>query len=423
MLAPSLATPHVELLSIGDELLLGDVVDTNASYLAKKLSMLSLRPAHFQTVGDEMADIIAAFKLALSRSQIVLVTGGLGPTDDDLTLEALAKVLGVKLEWREEVMDQMAERLKRSKESFSSSTRKQAWLPIGAHILKNDWGTAPGVRIDTAQGQQIFLTAGVPREMKGIFGAHVEPFLKERYPAREVHYIKHLHSIGVGESAIGERLKELMAPGCNPDVGTRLKNGACTVRVTSRASNMAAAEALAQPVIQRIRDALKDGMYGEDDIEVNDAVAHALLAKRLTLALAESCTAGLIAATLGEIPGISGTLLEGAVVYSDAAKMRTCGVKEETLQKFGAVSEQTARELAEGIRNRTGVDIALSVTGIAGPDGGTPEKPVGLVYFGIATAKGTIVREHKLLGGDRIMFRERALNLGLDAIRRAALEY
>ena len=416
-------TPHVELISIGDELLLGDVVDTNANHLAKKLSAISLRPAYFQTSGDEMDDIVATFKLALSRSNVILVTGGLGPTDDDLTLEALSKALGVELEWREEVMDQMAERLKRPKESFSPSNRKQAWLPKGAFILKNDWGTAPGVRVETATGQQIFLTAGVPREMKGIFGAHVEPFLKEKYPAREVMYIKHLHSIGVGESVIGERLKAHMQPGLNPDVGTRVKNWTCTVRVTARAPNMIEAEALAQPIIQKVREALKDGMYGEDDIDVHDAVAHALLAKKLTLSLAESCTAGLITATLGEIPGISGSLLEGAVVYSNEAKMRTCGVKAETLNAFGAVSEQVAKELAEGMRKRTGSDIALSVTGIAGPDGGTPEKPVGLVYFGVATAKGSYVKEHKILGVDRIMFRERALNLGLDAIRRAALEY
>lgn len=421
-MAHTTGAARAEILSIGDELLLGEIVDTNGPYMAERLVPLGLSVGHYQTCGDEMDEIVAAFKLALSRSDVVIATGGLGPTDDDLTMEAVAKVFGVPLEHREVVLDQMAARLKRPKDQLSGSNRKQALLPQGAHVLRNDWGTAPGVRYSTPDGKHVFLMAGVPREMKGIYGTWVLPFLKEHYTRGEAIEIRHLAAYGIPESRIGERLKDLMGHGNNPDVGTRVSGGCCVVRIVARALSKAAAETMLTPAVQRVREALQEGLYSEDDESLAEATGRLLIERKKTVALAESCTAGLATALLGGVPGISSVLLEGAVVYSNAAKTRTCGVHEATLAEHGAVSEQTARELAEGIRRRTGSDLGVSITGIAGPDGGTEEKPVGLFFVGLASAKGVQAHRFHYAGLDRNIFRERAANAAIDILRRAAHE-
>lgn len=421
-MANSTVQPRAEILAIGDELLLGEIVDTNTPYMARLLLPLGISVAHYQTSGDEIEEIAAALVLALSRAEIVIATGGLGPTDDDLTVEAVAQALGVALEHREEVMDQMAARLKRPKDQFSASNRKQALLPAGARVLRNDWGTAPGIHCAAPGGRHLFLMPGVPREMKGLYEAWVLPFLREHYPPRGAIAIKHLHAFGIPESQVGERLKELMRPGLNPDVGTRVNDGVVTVRVVARGADRASAEGLLVPAVARVRAALEEGFFGEDDETFAGATAKALLERRKTVAFAESCTAGLAASTLAQVSGISAALLEGAVCYANASKVRACGVRQETLDAHGAVSAETARELAEGIRLRSGADFGLAITGIAGPAGGTPGKPVGLVIFALAAAAGTQVFERQLAGLDRQAFRERAAFLGLDFLRRAALE-
>lgn len=413
---------RAEILSIGDELLLGEIVDTNGPYMAQRLVPLGLSVGHYQTCGDDMDEIVAAFKLALSRSDVVIATGGLGPTDDDLTMEAVAQVFGVPLEHREEVLDQMAARLKRPKDQLSGSNRKQALLPKGAHVLRNDWGTAPGVRYSTPDGKHVFLMAGVPREMKGIYGTWVVPFLKEHYTRGETIEVRHLAAYGIPESRIGERLKDLMGHGHNPDVGTRVSGGCCVVRIVARAKSKAEAETLLAPAVLRVREALKEGLYSEDDETVADATGRLLIERRKTVALAESCTAGLATSLLAGVPGISAVLRESAVVYANDAKVRACGVREATLAAHGAVSEQTACELAQGIRKCSGADLGVSVTGIAGPDGGTAEKPVGLFFVGIASAKGVVAHKFHFAGLDRNIFRERAANAAIDLLRRAAHE-
>ncbi|GMV83248.1 MAG: CinA-like protein [Planctomycetota bacterium] len=415
------SSPKAELLSIGDEILFGDIVDTNAAWLAQELRGLGVSVSHKQTVGDELSDIVAAFKLALSRSDLVLATGGLGPTDDDLTLQAVADALGVALEWREEVMDQMAERLKRPKEQLGGGNRKQANIPQGSIILRNHWGTAPGLRVPSG-GRQIFLMPGVPREMKGLFEAYVASYMRETYPARDVILKTYLHSVGLGESLVGDRIKALMQPGRNPDVGTRVAQSIVSVRVVARAASEAAARELMAPTVAQVQEALGAFYFGRDDESLAEATVQALVSRGLTLAVAESCTAGQISAALGGIPGVSATLLEGSVAYSNEAKMRSCGVKAETLAAYGAVSEQTAKELAEGIRRRANADLAVSVTGIAGPDGGTPEKPVGLVWIGLATANGVTAEQKMMAGNERNVIRARSTMLAMDLVRREALK-
>lgn len=410
------------LVSIGDELLLGEIVDTNQPHIAQSLLPLGIIVCQTVTVGDKIEEIVEAFQRALSLADVVIATGGLGPTDDDLTLEALAKACGVELEFREEVMEQMAVRLKRPVTAFSQSNRKQALLPKGARVLRNDWGTAPGVHLPAPDGKHFFLMPGVPREMKGILAERIVPILSSQFSSPQFILIKRYHCFGIGESVVGERIQALMQAGCNPDVGTRVNDGVVTVRLVAQGENEDAAQAVLQPAADQVRTALGEGLFGEDDETLNRAAMKALCMRHKTVAIAESCTAGLVSALLAEVPGASAALMEGAVVYSNDSKIRTCGVKAETLQEHGAVSAQTAQEMATGIRIRAGTDIGLGVTGIAGPGGGTASKPVGLVYFCIATQKDVKIIERMYPGLDRNTLRERAAMQAIDLIRRAALE-
>jgi len=424
----------VFLLSIGDELLLGEIVDTNKPFIAQRLMPLGLTVVGAETVGDEIEDIVAAFQRALKRADIVIATGGLGPTDDDLTNEALAKTLGCELEFRNDVMEQMAARLKRTVTSLPGSNRKQAMLPKGAQVLRNDWGTAPGVHVPVkltegayqvaevaAATKHVFLTAGVPREMKGILTERIVPFLEAHYPAARALVMKKCHAFGIPESIVGERIKPMMQAGHNPNVGTRVGGGVVTVRLVASAPTEREALELLQPCLAQTREALREGLFAEDDETLASATLAALLWNNKTVAIAESCTGGLVSAMLTEIPGSSAALLECAVVYSNEAKMRTCSVKAETLAVHGAVSAQTAAELASGIRIRAKADFGLSITGIAGPEGGSESKPVGLVYFGIASIAGVRTVERNYPGLDRGMVRDRAAAQALDFLRRTAI--
>ena len=409
------------ILSIGDELLLGEIVDTNSAYLSQELVKLGLQVVRKETVGDELAEIVALFKRALECADVVIATGGLGPTADDLTQEALAQAAGVELEFHAEVMAQMAERLKRPVEAFSASNRKQALLPRGASVLENRMGTAPGVHLPVGTNKHVFLMAGVPVEMKTVFSEQIRPLLQKLYPARQAIVVKSLHAWGIPESTVGERISALMKEGLNPNVGTRVKGGVVTVRLVATGANETAARATLEPATAQVREALKIGLFGEDGETLSQAALKALLERKQTVALAESCTAGFATSLLAENAGASQVLIESAIVYSNAAKTRVCGVLPETLEKFGAVSAETAAELAQGIRQRAGSDIGLSVTGIAGPDGGSAQKQVGLVFFGVATANGVKTFERRYLGLDRNQVRTRAAYQALDLIRRAAL--
>jgi nicotinamide-nucleotide amidase len=414
------------VLTIGDELLLGEVVDTNRSFIAQQLLPLGFSVVGSETVGDEVDEIVAAFKRALAAADVILATGGLGPTDDDLTNESLAKALGVDLEFHPEVLEWMAERFNRPLSAIPASNRRQAMIPHGAILLKNAWGTAPGVHqiVSPQDGsaKHVFLMPGVPREMKGLLTAFIVPTLNNAFKSGRVLVVKTVHAFGIAESIVGERVAHLMKSGANPNVGTRVKAGVVTVRLVASGSDEAAAQAALAAPLEDVRRALADGLFGEDGETLEGAAIKAMIAKKKTIALAESCTGGLVAAALTEIPGSSAAVLEGAVVYSNDAKKRTCNVKAETLDSFGAVSKETVEELALGIRARAGSDIGIGITGIAGPTGATPEKPLGLVYFGVATENGVKTVRKVFSGFDRTAVRERAAMLALDLIRRAANE-
>jgi nicotinamide-nucleotide amidase len=422
----------VEILVVGDELLLGEIHDLNTGWLAKSLFALNLRVRGSRTIGDDPDEIAAALREAFSRAEIVLVTGGLGPTGDDLTAEVAAKVLGTDLELRPEVLEWIAARLERPVSALNDAQRKQALVPRGAMLLPNERGTAPGIFLQVPKGKagnddgdrMLFLFPGIPTEMRWLFEHQARSILhrmaaKASLPAIAVEYF---HAYGLSEGEIAERLRDLMVPGRNPDVGTRVRAGVVTVRVTAKADNDREAARLLNADAEIVRGALGQYWFAGGDQTLAHAAVLALLERSCTVALAESCTAGGVAAALGEIPGVSTVLLGGMVAYSNDVKRNLLGVNEETLRIFGAVSQQTAAEMADGVRRRTDADIAVGVTGIAGPGGGTAQKPVGTVCYAVAFRSRpaeTLTRLFK--GHARTAVQERAIMQALDLIRRAAL--
>ncbi len=410
-----------EILSIGEELLLGETVDTNSAWIARMLSCAGVKARHFQTVGDELAEIKAAFRLAMSRSGLIVATGGLGPTEDDLTREGLCEACGgIEMEYRPEVLRWMSERVGRPMESLAECNKRQAMVPRGAAMFRNEWGTAPGIYLER-DGRHIFLLPGVPREMRGLFEKYALPIVREKFArGGERILVKELHCFGIPESDLNQRICECMRRGANPDVGTRVAQGVCSVRMVARGrTEQEAAEAMAQ-VESRIREALSEYIFGEDSDTLASVCARILLSKGLTVAIAESCTGGLLCGALTAIPGISRSFLEGAVVYSNDAKILRAGVPAGLIAEKGAVSAEVAAAMAEGIRKGLGADIGIGVTGIAGPTGGTPEKPVGLVYFGCSSRIGTETF-HRRFPGERDTIRERSVQTALDMLRRAAM--
>ena len=293
-------------------------------------------------------------------------------------------------------------------------------MPRGARVLSNRLGTAPGVHLPIGASKHVFLMAGVPTEMKGVFGDHIRPLLQEFFPRREAIVVKSLHAWAIPESTVGERIAPLMKEGCNPNVGTRVKGGVVTVRLVATGPDETAARALLEPAVRQVREALQSGLFGEDQETLAQATLKILLARKLMVALAESCTAGLATSLLAENAGASEALLESAVVYSNASKMRNCGVQPETLKKFGAVSAETAAELAAGLRARSGADIALSVTGIAGPGRRNAHQSPSDWSGSALPHRMARTFERRYLGLERNQVRTRAAHQALDFIRRAA---
>lgn len=410
----------VEILSVGEEILLGEIPDTNASHMARAMVALGLKPRHFQAVGDEIAEISAAFRLAFSRSQVVLVTGGIGPTEDDLTREGLCEAAGgIGLDFHPEVLQWMAERVGRRIEELSACNRKQAMVPHGAQILRNEWGTAPGLYLQHG-GSHVFVMPGVPREMKGLLEKYVVPILREKLPGRGATRVKVLHCFGIPESNLNERIRDLMARGANPDVGTRVGYGVVSVRAVARGADEGEAQGRLDMVCAVLRERLADGIFGEDGDTLASVAARLLIEKRLTAAIAESCTGGMLSGTLTQVPGISAAFVEGLVVYSNAAKVLRASVPKEIVEAKGAVSPEVAEALAVGVRQGLAADVGIGVTGIAGPTGGTPEKPVGLVYVASSSRDGVEVLQRQLRG-DRDQVRERTVQIALDLLRRTVM--
>jgi nicotinamide-nucleotide amidase len=403
-----------EIIAIGTEILLGDIVNSNAQYLAQELAALGIDMYYQQVVGDNENRIIHAFDEAYSRSDIIITTGGLGPTDDDLTKEVAAKYFNKELLPDEESIEKIKNYFKFRQRKMSENNLKQGLIPKGAIVINNNNGTAPGVIIEDNNKIMIILP-GPPREMKPMFEETVRLYLQEK--SDSVLVSKMIKILGIGESAVAEEVKDLMDAQTNPTIAPYAKEVGVILRVTAKAENEEKALRLIAPVEEEIKKRLGDNVYAIEDVSIEDVVANILISKKLTISTAESCTGGMIAGTLINYPGISEVFLEGAVTYSNEAKHKRLGVKNETLDKYGAVSEETAREMAIGIAETAGTDVSIVTTGIAGPDGGTEEKPVGLVYIGVYV-KGQVTVQKHIFNGNRSRVRLQATITGLDMLRR-----
>lgn len=406
-----------EIVSVGTELLMGQIVNTDAQFIASHLAPLGYRALYQVTVGDNPARLAGVVQSALARADVLLFTGGLGPTDDDLTKETVAQALGLEMA----VVPEEEARLRayfasRGKE-MTPNNLKQARFPTGSIILPNPNGTAPGCIME-ADGKAAILMPGPPRELYPMFRDHVLPYLEKRSGVRL--HSRELRIFGMGESEVTYRLRDLIAAQTNPTIAPYVKTSEVTLRVTAQCQDDAEGERLVAPVIDAILARLGSIVYSTNGESLPALCVRLLLTQGATLAVAESCTGGMLASSIVDIPGCSACFLEGAVTYANGAKVRRLGVSEGTLATDGAVSLACAQQMAEGLRAAAGTTYALATTGIAGPDGGTPEKPVGLVYVALAGPGRTEVRK-LLLSGDRARIRTAATLHALDLLRRSLL--
>ena len=404
-----------EIISVGTELLLGHTINSDAAHVARELAASGIDLEHVQTVGDNAGRLEAALREALGRSSLVICTGGLGPTDDDLTKETVARVAALPL-----VED--AASLARLREYFGTrpmgeNQLKQALVPAGAEVFPNSVGTAPGCAVPVAADKYVLLLPGPPSELLPMLEASVRPFLERRTGAVIVSAM--IRTFGIGEGAAAERIRDLMQ-GRNPTAATYATDGEMFVRVTAKAADEAEARALASPLVRAVCERLGDVVYGVDVPSLEAVVVAGLTAAGLKLVTAESCTGGLLAKRITDQPGASAVFEAGLVTYANSVKTRLLGVPEAVLAAHGAVSPETASCMAEGARLRQGGDLGIGITGIAGPDGGTPEKPVGLVYIALSAPDGIWLRvmrpQGRYLGRD--WTRRRAASHALDLVRR-----
>lgn len=375
---------RAELIAVGTELLLGQITDTNAPYLARLLAAHGVDVLHKQTVGDNLERVRAAVTLALGRADLILTTGGLGPTEDDLTVEAVALAVGVPLVFDQVVADGIAAFFAQRRRPAPESVFRQARIPQGARVIPNRRGTAPGLVVP-AGGCAIFMFPGVPHEMEGLVAEGLVPWLAE-HAGGDVIRSRVLRITGLGESMVEEQVRDLIH-GTNPTVAPLAKLGEVHLRITAKGRSDVVDQSI-QEMEAALRGRLGDAVFGIDDETLQEATARLLIERGLTLAVAESCTAGLVASRLTETPGSSAFLLAGFVPYSNDAKIRDLGVPAGLLTAHGAVSAEVCAAMAAGARTRAGADLGLAVTGIAGPGGGTSAKPVGLVYLAIADSGG-----------------------------------
>src|SRR5918911_238913 len=404
-----------EILAIGTEVLLGDLVDTNTAWLSGRLAALGVSIYRHTTVGDNKKRITAALKEAVSRADLVITTGGLGPTSDDLTNACLGEAAGREMVEYPEARRHVDEMFKRFGRTPTQSNYKQALFPEGSELIPNPAGTAMGAMLEL-DGALVATFPGVPGEMKGMFEETLEPLIKERSEGSILS--RTLWFTGIGESALAEKVQDLL-DASDPTVAPLAGQGKVRLRVTARAASLEEAEKRIEPVAEEILNRLKKYYFGEDDETLEGVVGRLLTEKGATLALAESCTGGLLAKRLTDRVGSSAYFVEGLVTYSNEAKERLLGVPHELLVEHGAVSEPVARAMAEGVRKVAGTDYGLSVTGIAGPDGGTEEKSVGLVFVGLSDANGTEAEKIDLSAWrrSREAIRERSANRAFDLLR------
>jgi len=389
------------VVSIGNELLSGQTLDTNASWLSRQLLSCGIPSVGFYTVPDDIAAIVLALNQAADRAEVILVTGGLGPTDDDVTRQALAEYLGVSLEFKPELFDQIARFFAQRNLSMARANRIQAYLPSGAGGLPNPLGTAPGMIVESA-GRLIACMPGVPGEMRCMYAESVAPRLKA-YAAGQVVVTGRVMCFGAGESTIADKLGDLMRRDRNPLVNSTAEAGIITLHIVAVAAEKAEAEEMLNRRRGQITEILGDLVYGYDGQDLAEVVGAALKERKKTLAVAESCTGGLLGKLITDVPGSSDYFRCGWVTYSNEAKISELGIAPELIEEHGAVSEEVSRAMARAACRKAGADYAVAITGIAGPGGATEQKPVGLVYISLDCIDKSLCEKHVFLHSRQIV--------------------
>ena len=408
-----------EILCVGTELLLGQVLNTDAQFLSRRLSEMGIELYRIETVGDNPGRVREAVAQALQRCDLLITTGGLGPTEDDLTKEMVAETLGLDILPDAEAMAHLESQFAAWGRPMAENNRKQACFPRGATILKNRQGTAPGCAIE-ADGHTVIILPGPPYELTTMFDEQAAPYLHDKLGYRiESRFIR---TIGIGESDLEYNLRDMIDAQDKVTIATYCSLGEAQVRITVKCARDEDPAMYLDPVEARIRERMDKYIYAVGETDMPHVVISLLQRAGRTLALAESCTGGRIADWLVDVPGASDALIEGHITYSNTAKEHILGVNRDTMLEYGAVSEQTAAEMAQGLRRISGADYCLAVTGIAGPGGSTPDKPVGLVHIALLTPMGELLHMKKQFTGDRYRIRTVTALNALDLLRRALLQ-
>jgi nicotinamide-nucleotide amidase len=407
-----------EIINVGTEILIGDILNSNAQYLSRELSAIGMSIYYHTTVGDNPKRLMDVLRLAIERSDLVVLTGGLGPTQDDLTKETVAALFGLDMVLHKESKTRIQSLFQKMSATVTENNWKQAYIPEGSRILPNDHGTAPGILLER-EGKTLILLPGPPGELIPMFRDYCLPYLAEKNAS--TFYSRYYKLTGLGESAVEDKLLDLIDGQTNPTLATYAKPGEVMLRVTANSPRLEDGQRLLDDMDRSIMERVGDWVYAKEDKSLDQVVAQLLMATGTTMSVAESCTGGLIASLLTQMPGISSVFHSGIVCYSNASKIQYLGVREETLKQQGAVSRACATEMLEGLLRNNGTSMALATTGIAGPDGGTAEKPVGLVYIGVAWA-GHIQVEEYHFHGNRQQIQTRAAHTALNMVRKILLK-
>ena len=403
------------ILSVGTEILFGQIVNTNTVYLSQQMNMLGFDVMYHYTVGDNPKRVEETIDLAFQDCDLILTTGGLGPTQDDLTKEVACKALDDTLVMMDDVLEEITKYFKTLGREMTENNKKQAIMPSRATVFHNDAGTAPGFALEK-DGKYIICMPGPPREMKRMFQKSVVPFLQSMIDGAL--YYRQIRFFGIGESMLETQLLDLIDNQTDPTLATYAKEWECSLRIASKRATEEEAEHAVDEMLEMVKERVGHYIYSCDDEELAQVVADRLMEQGLTLSSAESCTGGMFASTMTDIPGISQCFDRGLVTYSNQAKMEELGVSAGTLEKFGAVSEETALEMVEGLKRVSGSDVCISVTGIAGPGGGSEEKPVGLVYIGFSYGDKKICKKIQMRNVNRSWNRHYTLLCMLNVIYR-----
>lgn len=408
---------RAEIITIGNELLSGNVLNTNTYYLTKRLSEIGIEVLYHTSVKDDAQMLKDVVNIGLNRADLLIFTGGLGPTYDDLSKEVISNSLGLNLTLNEECKKTIEDYFRKLNREMTPNNIKQAYIPEGAKYIPNEVGTAPGIFIEW-KDKVIVMLPGPPKEMQLMFDKYVVPFIKQDFVIIE----KTIKTIDIGEAQVESTIQDIIKSNKDVYIATYAKDGIVDIKIVAKGRDKNSIDEILNDAINKIKNKIADYIYSYEDETIEEVVFKILKKNKMKVAFCESCTGGLISSKFTRIPGASEVFDRAYITYSNLSKMEDLGVSKDTLDKYGAVSKETALEMAKGLLNKTSVDVALSVTGIAGPSGGTETKPVGLVYIGICTKDSSKVVE-SLFGGDRVSIQNRAYLKAFNELRKFLLNH